>query len=271
MPQSPLRVLLVSAGPSDAVALSLHEEGSKIEKAIGQIGYVETRRLEHATRRDLRCCLRVQDFQIVHFMGHGEFDETAGEGSLILEDANGFTDAVSGEALAILVNGSVRPLLVVLNACESGKSTDQMEADAFAGVAASLVREGVPMVLAMRQSVDDGAAVEFAEEFYRALAAGDAVEAALVEARVAVHTLAPHSPEWATPILFSRPVDPVQESLANPDILDDPGASGEEGDGATHLSPAGPEFQQSTRARRIGTVNNFQAKSMTFGVESKPR
>jgi tetratricopeptide (TPR) repeat protein len=92
--------------------------------------------------------------------------------------------------------------LAVLNACEAGR-TDP--ADPFAGVADTLVRRGIPAVVAMQFEVTDHAAVEFAPALYGALAAGRTVDAAVAEARKAMYTVSPL--EWATPVLYLRADD----------------------------------------------------------------
>ena len=92
--------------------------------------------------------------------------------------------------------------LAVLNACEAGR-TDP--ADPFAGVADTLVRRGIPAVIAMQFEVSDDAAVEFAPALYGALAAGRPVDEAVAEARKAMYTISPL--EWATPVLYLRADD----------------------------------------------------------------
>jgi hypothetical protein len=56
----------------------------------------------------------------------------------------------------------------------------------------------------MRTSVRDGAAITLTEELYDRLAAGDPVEAAVSEARLALYSISPSSHDWAIPILFVR-------------------------------------------------------------------
>jgi hypothetical protein len=61
---------------------------------------------------------------------------------------------------------------------------------------------GVPAVVAMQFPISDRAALAFSTSLYRALAAGDPVDAAVTEGRMAVFTQAPDSWEWATPALY---------------------------------------------------------------------
>jgi hypothetical protein len=75
--------------------------------------------------------------------------------------------------------------------------------DPFAGTAQELVRQGIPAVVAMQFEISDEAAITFSLEFYRALADGCPVDAALTEARKAIYTQG-NRLEWATPVLYMR-------------------------------------------------------------------
>ncbi|HEX9945140.1 MAG TPA: CHAT domain-containing protein [Thermoanaerobaculia bacterium] len=201
---SPLRVLLVMANPAGTSPLNLAEERAAVERTLRRIGSVELNVLERATCKGLRHRVREENFGIVHFMGHGAFDEPSAEGTLLLETSDGLIDPIPGEVLATILKQGVGPALVVLNACKTAKSSAGEGATPFAGVAAALVGRGIPAVLAMRTSVRDSAAISLTEELYERLAAGDPVEAALSEARLALYSTSPSSPDWAIPVLFVR-------------------------------------------------------------------
>lgn len=95
--------------------------------------------------------------------------------------------------------------LIFLNACEGARGG---RSDLFAGVAQQLelVQQALPAVVAMQFPVSDQAAIALSHEFYRALADGYPLEAAVSEARKAIHGPA-GNPEWGTPVLFSRSDD----------------------------------------------------------------
>ena len=119
-------------------------------------------------------------------MGHGGFDEQNG-GALLFADRTGGSVPVTAEDLGVLMRDHTSMRLAVLNACEGARSDP---ADPFAGVADTLVRRGIPAVIAMQFEFSDDAAIEFAPALYRALAAGRPVDAAVGEARKAVYTVA---------------------------------------------------------------------------------
>jgi hypothetical protein len=92
----------------------------------------------------------------------------------------------------------------VLNACEGARSDDP--SDPFAGMAQSLIRQGLPAVVAMQFEITDDAAIIFAQELYGAIADGYPLEAALAGARGAIRDDG-NLTEWGTPVLYSRAPD----------------------------------------------------------------
>ncbi|MCG8423789.1 MAG: SUMF1/EgtB/PvdO family nonheme iron enzyme, partial [Proteobacteria bacterium] len=95
--------------------------------------------------------------------------------------------------------------LAVLNACEGARIS---QADPYAGVATSLIKQGVPAVIAMQFEITDTAALAFADELYSALVDGLPVDAAVADARTAIYAL-PSDIEWGTPVLYMRAKDGV--------------------------------------------------------------
>jgi hypothetical protein len=92
---------------------------------------------------------------------------------------------------------------VVLNACEGARSSSS---DPFSGVAQSLIRGGVPAVIAMQFEITDTAAITFCQGLYSAIADGYPIDAALGESRKAIFASG-NVVEWATPVLHMRSPD----------------------------------------------------------------
>jgi hypothetical protein len=206
--QAPLGVLVALASPLDARPLNLEEERRRLEKALGgRRAEIDPDFLEPATLDGIRTKLRSRRFHVLHFMGHGGWNSKTGEGSLLLETADGNRDFVSGALLADQIKGASMPVLVVLNACDTARSSELEGASPFGGVAAALVRKGIPAVIAMQFPVTDGAAIPFASELYTRIAAGDPVDTAVTEGRLAIRAAMRYSMEWATPVLFMRSPD----------------------------------------------------------------
>ncbi len=214
----PLRVLTVLASPPGYEELNLEREWQVLETAMGSLiadDKFVLDRLEHPTFAALQERLLGEDIHILHFVGHGVYDEAAGAGALVLTDTEGNAQEVSGEELATLLHNHRSLRLVYLNACEGALSS---HLNVFSGVAQTLVQQGVPAAVAMQAEISDEAAIDLSRLFYSALAAGYPVDAALTQARVAI---AARSAEWAIPVLFSRSPDnrlfDVVEVLPAPD------------------------------------------------------
>lgn len=201
--RSPLRILVVIANPEATTPLDLDSERKTLKNAW-RSDNVEISFLEKPTLDALRQHLLSSPQHVFHFMGHGGFDEARGTGHLVFETSSGASQPVRDEVLATVLRGEARPRLVVLNACQTGRTSDQSGRHPFAGVAPALVRAGVPAVVAMRRAISDPAAVVFSKALYQRLAAGDPVDAAVAEGRISLHNDDPESLEWATPMLFMR-------------------------------------------------------------------
>lgn len=203
----PLRVLGIVAEPNDWEALDMTQEKQRLEDALAplqQRGLAELVWLNGQDRRSLQSAMRAGPWHIIHFIGHGGFDTQRDEGFIVLCDETGRAAPLYAVELARLVADHPSLRLVFLNACEGATAS---QGDDLAGSAAALVRRSVPAVVAMQYPISDSAAIEFARTFYEGLADNLSVDAAVTDARKAVSFAAPHSPEWATPVLFLAAAD----------------------------------------------------------------
>ncbi|MGH7800098.1 MAG: CHAT domain-containing protein [Thermodesulfobacteriota bacterium] len=208
----PLRVLVMISSPSDYPKLDVEREWGKLREALGDLdkrGLLTLERLEDATLASLQQQLRRGEYHIFHFIGHGGFDQRLQDGVLILEDEDERGRPVSGQDLGTLMHDH-RPLrLAILNACEGARTS---RTDPFAGMAQSLVQQGIPAVIAIQFEITDEAAIIFAHEFYGAIADGYPVDAALAEARKSIFAQG-NTLEWGTPVLYLRSPDGVLFSI----------------------------------------------------------
>jgi len=206
--EHPMRVLVVIASPSDEVPLDTAAEKDRINAALQPLtanGLVDVTFIEGPdTWERLIDALLPNQTHILHFIGHGAFDEKNSEGVLVMEDADGKAIRIDSERLRVLVQGKSRLRLVVLNSC---LGTQGDEAQPFSSMAAGLVRSGIPAVIAMQFEISDHAAREIAETFYRSIALNLPVDAAVTEARRKIFLSDRDSLEWATPILFMQVPD----------------------------------------------------------------
>ena len=151
-----------------------------------------------ATLTALRSALR-RGVRVVHYTGHGYFDPEEG-GALLVQSEEGGTETVDAHTMARQLRGS-QVALAFLNGCDTAiDGTTQ----ALMGLAPRLVAAGLPAVVAMQAEIDDRSAIRFAAEFYRSLADGLPLDAAVGEGRKAISR---HPLAWGIPVLFMRSAD----------------------------------------------------------------
>jgi hypothetical protein len=195
--EPPMRVLVMISSPEDVPRLDANQEWQRLDDALADLvqqGAVRLDRLDRATLTALRWRLKEDEYHVFHFIGHGGPGATH-QGVLILEDAARRSDVVDAEVIAGIISPEKTLRLAVLNACEG------------AGTARELVKHDVPAVIAMQFEISDDAAITLTHDFYKALAYGDPVDAALTEARRGLRYERRNELEWGTPVLYMRASD----------------------------------------------------------------
>jgi CHAT domain-containing protein len=199
----PMRVLVVGAQPISEAKLSIDEEIKVIRRGFEPLieaGALDLTVLPRATPQSFHGYISTGQFDVVHFIGHGEFGED-GTGHLVFEDGTGATQLLGARSLReILCQRGIR--LIFLNACESARDNRET---ANVGAAPALVAGGVPAVLANQFKVLDQSATAFAQFFYWAVAQGMSLGRAAREARIALnYSIAGETIDWAVPVLYAR-------------------------------------------------------------------
>jgi hypothetical protein len=197
----PLRILFVLSQDS---VLQLQGELAKLRKVLAKNPAIEIDELvDPEDPQALRAKLLESPFHVLHYMGHGSFDPESGEGSLswgALDDKA----ELSGAHLATTLKDAGALRLVVLNACDTARTTVGSGGSPFAGVATALLQAGIPAVAAMQSPIGDAHAIAFSSAFYGRLALGRPLEEAITEGRHAIFSLRPQEIDWAIPVLFLR-------------------------------------------------------------------
>jgi hypothetical protein len=220
----PLRILGLVASPHSLTELDVEAEQEHLEEALASpilAGQVVVDWLTHATYTTVhQRLLRGAPPHVVHFIGHGRYNQETNEGSIALEGAGGRADWTPAQTLAELLNvTNPTPRLVVLNSCASGQGGND---DLFSGAAATLVRRGISAVAAMQFSISDTAAVAFPRGFYTALAAGRSVDEAVHSGRMEIVGTGQGTLEWVTPVLYVRGDANAMLTLVEPSAATDP-------------------------------------------------
>jgi hypothetical protein len=215
-----LRILVVVAQPLGLAHLSVAEEEEVIVSGFQTLidaGLVTVEVLSDATPMLLHRNLENNEYDILHFIGHGEYDRANDIGCLVFETESGGMQRVDSAVLQqIVCRRKIR--LVFLNACETGTGG---RAEFNSGVAPALVQAGVPAVIGNQYSVLDVSATAFARHLYWSLGQGHSIGDAAREARVAVNYLITgEAIDWAVPVVFARdPAEKLCERRGEPKTL----------------------------------------------------
>jgi hypothetical protein len=241
---SPLRLVALLASPDDPnyEELDVAKERQSIEQAVADLSVIQPDFYPDATVDTLLGAL-VEPAHIFHFAGHGEFKGNMGErygsqegaGAVILLDDNHHAAPFSAQKLAInLTARSVR--LAVLTACEVGQRD---AASAWAGVVTALTHAGIPAVVGMQFRIRDTNALAFSRAFYRALAAGQPIDAAVTDGRFAIFNRGDENErDWGVPVLYLRAQDGVLFPQGDKSVVPVPPAPQEIASKPTGRQPA---------------------------------
>ncbi|MEU7906443.1 CHAT domain-containing protein [Actinoplanes sp. NPDC049118] len=146
---------------------------------------------------------------IVHIVAHGAWRPAPGQNTIALRAESGDTGGeiaghVNGRQLSAALLDPMPPRLVILSACETGKV--DLGGDALA---AELVDEGVPIVVAMTGSISNAASRIFARAFAEAITNGAALPEATTKARIRTFNdpgqINAATIDWALPAIFVAP------------------------------------------------------------------
>ena len=222
----PLKILIMFSSPQDLSPdqrLDIEREEFLLLQALQPLyrkGEVQIDFTNVASLEELEHKIARNDYHILHFSGHGIFNEKENQGYLLSEDPvrlNSLPVTGCDFAEKLIKPDHCIPL-VVLSACQSGKTSQEKT---FAGVAEALLVREVPMVISMSLPVKDFYATDFAAEFYRQLSLKQPVPIAFAEAQKFIRSLeaehirqsnARRQPaQWTIPRLFMQadmaPVD----------------------------------------------------------------
>jgi hypothetical protein len=196
-----LNVLYLTADPDKQHSLRVDAEVRKVKEAIRASEYRDNVIVEYSPAAGLRTLLNgLNDFrpQIVHFSGHGNARGIAMDSGKVGGRAD---ESLSFSLLAkALAATDIPPRIVVLNSCDSS------------GARKALLKLGL-IVVSMKTSISDLAAITFAPRFYAAIASGQSIKSAFAQGKVAVE--AASISEADTPQLFCpADINPAKIVLA---------------------------------------------------------
>ncbi|CAN2050098.1 Tetratricopeptide repeat protein [Candidatus Magnetomoraceae bacterium gMMP-13] len=222
LPNDQINILMVTARPQDAGRIHFRASSRPLLELIEKYDLpVNLQILRPATIDSLKKHLKENPnfYHILHFDGHGkytdEFEEVAGKiAVLAFENDNCKSEFIEAEYFAQMLQKYQIPV-VLLDACQTAM-IDKNSAHPFASVAAALVNNGIPNVLATSFSIKVDASREFFPAFYEKLFESGSIDQAVIAGRSQMI----NQPErvcsrgrftledWLVPVLYSqKPTD----------------------------------------------------------------
>ncbi len=127
--QPPLGILAVVADPQDVPKLDVEREWRLLSAALAPLQSRQLLRLERLEQPTIGALQRRlgqagSDVHVLHFIGHGAYDEERAAGGLYLEDEERNHRFVVADDLAVLLHDHAALRFVFLNACEGARSSD---------------------------------------------------------------------------------------------------------------------------------------------------
>jgi len=208
-PNQPLKILLVLAAPNDQEVLALKQEAEQLRQELLNVTdensnqAIELTILEQPGREQLTQALEHNHFHVLHYAGHSDLGE-AGGSLYLVNNKTGLTEVMSGDDLAgLLVNNGIR--MAVFNSCR-GVYTASSQQATEGNLAESLVRRGIPAVLAMAERIPDNVALNLSRLFYRNLKQAYPLDLSLSRTRQGlISSYGSDKLYWALPILYLHP------------------------------------------------------------------
>lgn len=193
------KVLIVGSNPRNDLQY-VDKEVEAVSQVLSKLeGIRKVRSLfgENATKDNVIKEMTAGDYQILHYVGHSEYNKENPKLSFLLLNNE---KKLRVDDLTRLSKDSALQL-VFLNACASGAATSSEISTV--GLANSFVDSGIPYVIGMLWPVSDLEAQVLATEFYSALLALRDPVAAIRRARQRIiDKFGWTDPVWAAPIIY---------------------------------------------------------------------
>ncbi|MCK7556433.1 CHAT domain-containing protein [Chitinophaga sedimenti] len=191
------------------------EEGKLVAEQLSNNGY-EVKPLINSTASAIIEAMFSNEYKIIHLAGHGVFNEDPAKGSGMLI---GYDTYLSTREVGQM---SAAPELVFVNCCYLGK-TDAATESLFryryklaANIGTQLIENGVKAVIVAGWAVDDAAALEFTQVFYKYMFDGQSFGYAVQAARVQVFEKYGHTNTWGAYQCYG---DPFYRLVTNHDAF----------------------------------------------------
>ncbi|MEI6777799.1 MAG: CHAT domain-containing protein [Chloroflexales bacterium] len=210
----PLAVQAFLAAPLDGCPIESATTHAALEQVLSPAVAATSWYSGSGTLSAIQERLRASSPQILHLLCHGEESPT-GYGTrhdLIFTHRDGFVQRVSAFDLVPLLSLAPQLQIVVLQACHSGSlprtgatddTANQVEGErrTIESIALTLVRQGIPAVIAMQGEIGQEAAGTFVQVLYEEFARGSSLDRAVAASRTAMRA-AQGWVDWSIPVVY---------------------------------------------------------------------
>lgn len=214
---SPLFVQAFAAEPEHARPVNAAATKAALDRVRSASGFSYAWYDGRATVATICERLRTTDPQVLHLVCHGEPQKASknSRNDLLLTHPDGFVHRVSAYDLGPALTLAPNLQLVVLYACDSGSDgqalpksarsgdpqRDEQERYAVESIALALIRQGIPVVVALQGQLAQRVTEQFVQTFYQVLADGGSVEQAVAEGRITIRS-ADMIVDWSLPVIY---------------------------------------------------------------------
>jgi hypothetical protein len=174
----PLTILVIASSPVGLSNVASKNEINNIQNEMKNAKEaIDLDTEEEATRENIESKIKKKNYNIIHFIGHGDFDSRKQTGYLALQKKNGRPDLASETEIKNIFLNQETVGLMLLNACETAEISERLGN----GLVPKLI-ERVPAIISMRTRISADASVAFTRGCYLNLL-GKSIEETIQEAR----------------------------------------------------------------------------------------
>ncbi|MFX1293552.1 MAG: CHAT domain-containing protein [Promethearchaeota archaeon] len=202
------KVLLISANPlgGDYDLPMVDDENRNIQKLFEKIG-IQSKLItsDNSTLQKVLEELLVNEYEAIHFSGHGFWAKNPMESGLVVGLKNKPEYLTADIIKKILQETKLK--LIFLNSCYSAAQSKQvLPKQEILGIADALIQAGVPTIIGMQWQISDQGALLLSKNFYeQTFRKNMNFQTALKVSRLELKKQYPQDPSWACPMLVKHP------------------------------------------------------------------
>lgn len=203
------KVLLISANPlgGNMDLPNVDRENEEIHELLTKIG-IQAKMItsKNSTLQNVLEELLVNEYEAIHFSGHGIFDpKNPMESGLMLGLKGKSPEYLTALNIKELL-GETKLKLIFLNSCYSATQSTELSTDEVLGISDAFIQVGVPTIIGMQWPVTDKGALILSENFYKQVFQKNVdFPTALKFSRLQLRNQRPQDPSWACPMLVKHP------------------------------------------------------------------